>query len=165
MDPMQTMPDVKDMATTEYSPKNWLLYYKNVWTRNAIARTIDVQTDAILKAADPEQTVLTDEGQPVAVKQRLEQRKIILQDALNLLEGIEALTAIDEKEFTAKCWSKESLAVAEDMIPKKEVAAEVVKEPTEEGHATNAEGANNEPGADKIEKKEEGAVPDPAATI
>jgi len=159
------MPDVKDMATSDYSPRNWLQYYKNIWTRNAVARTIDVQTDAILKAVDPEQVVLTDEGQPVPVKQRLEQRKIILQDALNLLEGIESIVAVEEKEFVTKFWSKEALAVAEDMLPKKETPAEAVKEPAEEGSAATAEGASNEPGADKIEKKEEGAVPDPAATI
>jgi hypothetical protein len=118
---VQTMPPIKDLVETTLKPRHWLLYYKNTWTRNLVARSIDVATDTVLKKANPDDMVLNEDGsETVPVKQRLETRKMLVQDALDLLAGIEILLAIPEDEFEKTVWSKEALAVAEDMLPKKE---------------------------------------------
>jgi len=120
-DKAQTMPSIKDLVETNMSPRHWLQYYKNIWTRNLIARTIDVQTDMTMKAKNPEEKVVSEDGSKyIAVKERLESRKILMQDAIDLLASIEVLLAVPENEFVAKFFSKEALAVAPDMIPKKE---------------------------------------------
>lgn len=117
MDPIQTMPAHDAMTKAEYTPAEWLTYYKNIWTRNLIARTIDMQSDTLLKASDPKGEVMSDEGRPIPVAARLEHRKILVQDALTLLGAINSLGAIKPDEFIEKFWSKEALAVAPDMIP------------------------------------------------
>lgn len=117
-DPVQTMPTNDTLCNENFTPRQWLLYYKNIWTRNLIARTIDVQTDVVLKSKTPDERVQGAEGNIITAKERLEERKMIVQDALNLIEAIDFLLAIPEEEFEAKTWSKEALAVAEDMIQK-----------------------------------------------
>ena len=110
------MDSFEALAKTEYTFADFLRYYKNIWDRNLVARTIDVQTDTILKAANPDEKV-QHEGQLMLVKERLELRKILVQDALDLIAGIDALAALSPEEYKAKCLSKEALAVAADMIP------------------------------------------------
>jgi hypothetical protein len=115
------MPDISSLCANTYTKKQWLNYYKNVWTRNLMARAIDVQTDATLKAKNPEEIVQTDDQRQVPVKERLEIRKMLVQDALDLIVGIDALLIIAEKdnEFQTLVLSPEALAVAKDMIPVK----------------------------------------------
>lgn len=115
------------LFTNKTTETDWLNYYKNTWIKNSIAITIDVQNDTTLKAIDPEQKVMkydAETGQPtgeyIPVKERLELRKISLQDALDILRAIQELEKTASAEFEAKHWSKEALAVAPDMIPKVE---------------------------------------------
>ena len=117
------------LTKREYSPKEWLTYYKNIWVKNVVARTIDVDTDKVLKATDPEQMVPDNEtGKLIPVKERLETRKIAIQDALDLIAGIDRLLAFykeapegstdTDKAFVEKYWSKDALKVDTDMLPK-----------------------------------------------
>ena len=135
---MQTMPPLDDMIKKEVTAKEWLLFYKNVWTRNAMARAIDILTDKEAKAIDPEQPVAHN-NEIVAVKVRLEDRKIALQDALDIINAVNKLLEIPDEEFDAKVTSKEALAVDEDMIPKEEPTPEVITEAVPEGVTATAE--------------------------
>jgi len=126
---VQLLPDVKDMVKNGYTKSHWLQYYKNLWTRNAVAMAIDVQGDKVRKAEDPEMSV-EDNNQSMPVKIRLENRKIKLQDYLDVITAIDTLMAIEESELDAKVFSKEALAVDEDMLPKAEEPE--VKLPEEE---------------------------------
>lgn len=128
METSTTLPTAAELAKRDYTPQEWLQYYKNIWTRNAVARTIDVKVDEAIKATNPEELVDSDteRGQAVTVKERLEHRKILVQDALDLCEAIEKLMQIAPEEFVKSTWSKEALAVAADMMP--ETPAEVTGE-------------------------------------
>lgn len=117
----QFMPHLEVMAKGNLEKKDWLRYYKNVWVRNLTARLIDVETDKVMKAADPEQVVLLDDGQSVPVKVRLEHRKIMVQDAVDLIAGIDLLMALSDEELDKKAMP-EALVVDEDMKPKAEGA-------------------------------------------
>ena len=121
MDPMQTMITMDALTKNDYTPKMWLTYYRNVWIRNTVARSIDVVTDQKLKKEDPEQMVEeAGTGQIIPVKQRLEARKIAVQDGLNIIAGIDRLLTLPaDVNFEEKYWSKEALAVDEDMLPPK----------------------------------------------
>lgn len=123
-----TLPTSAELAQRDFTPQQWLQYYKNVWTRNAVARTIDVKVDEAIKAINPEEPVDSDtqRGEVITVKERLEHRKILVQDALDLCDAIEKLMQIAPEEFVKLTWSKEALAVATDMIP--ETPTEVINE-------------------------------------
>jgi hypothetical protein len=116
-DPVQTMPHLETLIKGSYNIREWLHYYKNIWVRNLTARLIDVETDKVLKQQDPEQLVPSHDGREMVVKERLEYRKMLVQDAVDLIAGIELLIAKSDDELKSAC-SKEALAVAEDMIPK-----------------------------------------------
>lgn len=121
MDPMTNMITMDILTKKEYSPRDWLIYYKNVWIRNTIARTIDVDTDRALKNVDPETMVdVPENGQVVPVKVRLESRKISVQDGLDIIAAIDRLLASlpEGQTFESKYWSKEALKVDDDMMPK-----------------------------------------------
>jgi len=124
---VEVLPNINGMTGKVYTKREWLTFYKNAWTRNAMARAIDVLTDRTLKAENPDQIVESGDDF-VPVKVRLETRKINLQDALNILGGIETLLAIKDSEFDTQILSKEALAVDEDMIPKEAPAPEVTPE-------------------------------------
>ena len=118
------MESFNDLATKDYTYADMLRYYKNIWNRNLVARTIDMQTDITLKAADAEQLV-QHENQMIPVKERLEHRKIMVQDALDLIAGIDALLALTVEQYTAQVLSKDALAVAADMLPPAPKAGDV----------------------------------------
>lgn len=137
MDPIQQIPflSIEAMVTKDYGTRQWLQYYKNIWERNVSARLIDVYTDTVLKAKDA--NMPTDEqdtdvaGRPMfeannaimkPVKKRLEERKIALQDGIDILKGISAVLALDDAAIAKMC-SPEALKVAEDMLPKPPAAA------------------------------------------
>ena len=122
MDPMQTLPPLRAMITENFTLSQWLTYYQNIWTRNLAARMIDVETDAALKTEDPEQEVQMDDGRTVAVKVRLEHRKILVADSLALLSKIDALLALSPDDLKKKT-SEDALAVAADMLPAKAATA------------------------------------------
>lgn len=128
---VQMMPSVKELVTMQFTNKHWLQYYLNIWTRNTMAMAIDVQFDKVMKANNPE-AMVEYEGQLIPVKTRLENRKIKLQDYLDIVAAIKHLMSIADDEFEAKVLSKEALAVDEDMLPKEEVKEELAPEITEE---------------------------------
>lgn len=151
---------VDAMCTKVYTTREWVTYYKNIWVRNLAARIIDVKTDEILKAKNPdmatEDIVQTPQGpRAKLVKERLEERKLSVQDAVDILAGIEAVLALSDDEIAAAS-SEEALKVAEDMLPK---AAEEVKTETETPVAAASEAA---PAAE--EKKDDAAPGAEAAT-
>lgn len=129
---VQMMPSVKELVTMQFTNKHFLQYYLNIWTRNTMAMAIDVQFDKVMKANNPE-AMVEYEGQLIPVKTRLENRKIKLQDYLDIVAAIKHLMSIADDEFEAKVLSKEALAVDEDMLPKEEVKEDALTpEPTEE---------------------------------
>lgn len=115
------MPNLESMVKGKYGVRDWLNYYRNVWTRNLTARLTDVQTDTELKKKTPDETVQGDDGQPLPVKHRLEIRKIAVQDAVNLIGNIDKLLALDDAQLAAT-YGLEALKVAADMIPKADTA-------------------------------------------
>lgn len=117
-DPIPTMPSFDALCKTKFSPQEWLMYYRNVWMRNLTARSIDMAQDTAAKLKNPEEQVPGDDGTPMAVKVRLEHRKILVQDALTLIATIDALLLLAPADFEAKMWTPDALKVAEDMIPK-----------------------------------------------
>lgn len=128
MDPITNMLVLDGLTKKSYSPKEWLQYYRNVWGRNLIARTVDVKCDQVLKATDPDAMVEeTGTGNIIPVKERLEIRKMDVQDALNIVEGIDALIAIDDAKFAETLWSKEALKVDADVMPKEPKAGDACK--------------------------------------
>lgn len=124
MDPVQNMPILDALANKDYSPSQWLQYYKNVWTRNLIARVVDVETDRTIKAANPNEDVQLNDGSTNKIGWRLEERKLQVMDARKLLEVINALIALPESDLLAK-WGDEALKVSPDMIKPKEATPEV----------------------------------------
>jgi hypothetical protein len=117
------MESAEALIKNEYTYQDFLRYYKNIWNRNLAARTIDVQTDIGLKAADPEQAVQHDQT-IMPVKERLELRKILVQDAIDLIAAIDVLAALTPEDYQKQALSKEALAVAEDMLPPKQKAGD-----------------------------------------
>lgn len=113
------MPSMDALAKTKYTPADWLLYYRNIWSRNLVARTIDVYSDKVTKEKNPNETVASDDGAHMPVKQRLEMRKIAVQDALDLIKSIDDLIAQGDK-FEDMNWSDAALAIAPDMLKKPE---------------------------------------------
>lgn len=115
------MVPIEDLINSNTTPRQWIQYYKNIWTRNIIAKVIDIQGDIARKAKDPEDQVEHDEmrGAFMAVKERLEMRKAKLLDWKEILDNAEKLLKMSDEEI-AKLWSPEALAVAPDMIPKPE---------------------------------------------
>lgn len=113
---VQNMPFLQLLVGAKYGPREWLTYYRNIWARNLTARLIDRQSDETAKKNNPDMPVQSDDGREIPVKQRLEHRKILVQDALNLIAAIDALLALDDAALAAT-YSEESLKVAPDMIP------------------------------------------------
>lgn len=114
----QTMPSFDAMAKQEYTAKEWLNFYRNVWVRNLVARTIDVQRDRMLKELNPNKQVqLGDVMMPV--KERLEHFKMNVEDALAILRAIDLLRCLDNDELEEKNWTPGALAVAPDMVEEK----------------------------------------------
>lgn len=114
------------------TPREWLIYYKNIWTRNAVARAIDVNTDQVLKVTTPDAVFLDQNtGQTITVAERLENRKISVQDALDIIAGADRLLATPDEEFEKTYFSAEALKVSPDMIPSP-FAAELTPEAQKE---------------------------------
>lgn len=108
------MPSLDALTHKVYSPKDWLTFYKNIWTRNLVARTIDVQNDMNLKAKNPDEPVEFPTPMGVVeipVKQRLEHRKMLVADALEVLDVIDTILALGEPEIREAYWTEEALKV------------------------------------------------------
>lgn len=124
------MPSTDALLKANFTDVQWLQYYKNVWTRNAVARAIDVQNDRNILAVKPDAEVIEEDHMGVqrgtTIKQRLEYRKLALKDALDIVKAIETLSAIAPENFAKEVFSDEALAPAVDEIK----AVEVTPEPT-----------------------------------
>lgn len=115
---IQQMPTLEEMTKKDYTFKEWLQFYHNLWRQIVIARTVDVQFDTAMKAKNPETAVLNAERTGyIPVKQRLEAGKESLEDGLFLLKQIEYLQTLDDEALAKKYWTEEALALAPDMIP------------------------------------------------
>lgn len=114
----QFLPSVQDMATTDIPSGNWLLFFHNTWRRQVIARTVDVYIDTKLKENDPDQMVghsLNGEAVQTKVKYRLEHRKMKLQEALEVVEAVEALKLLTPEQIHDQFWGEEAMKVAPDV--------------------------------------------------
>lgn len=111
------MESIEALTTKNYTAADWALYYKNVWMRNAIARTIDVQSDMNIFAKNPNQMVQVDSpnGRDMSfcpVTERIEIRKIALQDAIDILQSIDVV--LGTSDITGHYWNPEFLKVSEE---------------------------------------------------
>ncbi len=111
----ETVPSIEQLIGRKVTSKEWLNYYRNVWLRNAVARAVDVKCDSILAAKNPEDMVMEYEvetgaptGEKIPVKVRLETRKLLVQDALDVVESVDALLKEEETSY----FGKEALAPA-----------------------------------------------------
>lgn len=120
---MDSLDLLKDKSLT---PVEWLTYYKNLWSKNCIARVIDVKSDKMIKDKDPMTLVTeydTEFGQPtgreVPVRERLETRKMMLRDAIKIHDSIAVLLddcKNEQIDFNDKYMSEKALAVDADMF-------------------------------------------------
>lgn len=140
-----TLPSVQEMVKNGYSTKHWLQYYINIWNRQSVAAAIDIKTDQIRKAIDPEMEV--EEGhQVVPVKVRLENRKLKLQDYLDIISAAKTLMALPDDQIEEALFGEKALAVDEDMLPKPEEKPEEPKPENIKEVAEVVEGGEAEEG-------------------
>ena len=113
------------MLKNKYTLRDWINFYRNVWNRNLAACLTDVMADTQLLASDPNavttekvtnavgQIMLGENGEVEykTAKARLEERKLSVQNAVDLLAAIDALDALSDDDLT-KAWSPEALAPA-----------------------------------------------------
>lgn len=124
MEQPASLPTMDTLTKVTYTMRDWLMYYKNIWTRNATARLIDVQCDIATKAKNPEELVDGDDGRPIQVKVRLEMRKMALEQALELIGNIDATLSLNDEQLTA-LYSPDALKVAADMLPPEPKAGDI----------------------------------------
>jgi hypothetical protein len=108
------MPSLDALTRDLYTPRDWLRYYRNIWTRNVVSYTIDVEYDTALNAKDPETPVPYNSSVgtvDIPVKDRLENRKEMLSHALATLAAIATLEALTNEELEAR-WSDQALQAA-----------------------------------------------------
>ena len=116
---MDSILSIDVLSTKSLTDKEWLIYYRNVWMRNVVARTIDVDCDTVLKANNPDEMVQNDNPndfnkQFMPVAERLERRKIALADGIKLIASIDRLLAIENIPGTF--WTEDALKVSDDMM-------------------------------------------------
>lgn len=119
MDNPQTTPSTDILTQKNYTIREWLMYFKNIWTRNLTARLIDVNTDTAIKNKNPEEMVMCNDREFRTVKERLELGKISVKEAIAIVNSVNELLALSDEEI-AKKYSDDALAVAPDMVEKKE---------------------------------------------
>lgn len=128
----QVMPSFDAMANTNYSPKQWLQYYRNIWVRNRMGSMCDVMHDG---ARDPQgitgdnvqddlgRVQVDDHNNPVkkTYGQRLEERKEQVKRANGIIEAIDKLMALDDADLEKMMASdSEFLAAIEQPKPVEE---------------------------------------------
>lgn len=110
------MPNPMTMCETLITPRQWVTFYKNLWMRNLIARTIDMQTAAAEVAQDKDQPVQDDETrQAISAADRLERRKMKVSVAVEVIASIDAMLAIIDDAELAKLWSAEATKLTPDV--------------------------------------------------
>lgn len=135
------------MTQKAYTPKEFITYSRNAWTRNLIARLVEVEVDIAMAKKNPEEMVIfqmpmTRELFEMPVKQRLEKNKLLVQEALDYMAAGATLAALDDAGFAQKI-SPEALAPApekkvEETKPAASEAADQLKEKTPEAEQAKA---------------------------
>lgn len=111
------MDNLQDIVSKNYTLKECLTFYKNIWMRNTAARLIDVLCDQKAKAVDPEAPVKDHEtGLDIPVKFRLEKRKMAVEDAMEIVAAAEELLALSDEDLASKL-TPAALSVDKDMMP------------------------------------------------
>jgi hypothetical protein len=126
----QVMPSFDALCTVNYTPKQWLQYYRNIWVRNLMASMTDIAHDSAILAAEPDAVTegrqdLVPDGKGSAVQktmaQRLEERKANARRANQIIAAVDSLAGMTDDELTA--------AIASDSDMLKAIVAPA-KEPT-----------------------------------
>ena len=103
--------------------KEWLDYYEASWTRNVVARTVDMMVDEARVAANPNEMVFvhpgTEDMRQMKIIQRLDMRKQAVADGLEILHSIKSMLALPEGEVESRLWSEEHLKLNPDIQPRK----------------------------------------------
>ncbi len=158
MHEIQDMPSNNEMLKNDYSMKNWLKYYLNIWTRNLAANIIDINTDVQRCAIDPEEMVehYVDRVKTlVPVKDRLESRKAGVAVSLEIIASIQSLLPLTDEEIAAKFLSPEFLAPAEEKVEGEKISEEDGG-PTAPESTGNAPVETTTPEEQPVEEKPEG---------
>lgn len=121
MDNPQVTPSTDILTQKNYTMREWLMFYKNIWTRNLVARLVDVNTDIAGKKINAEEMVLCDDKQYRTVSERLELSKISVKKAKEILASINELMALNDVELVGR-YSDVALAFTPD--PSANVGAE-----------------------------------------
>lgn len=117
MDNFQTTPSFNLLISdVPYTNRQWLQYYRNLWGKNRMALCIDVLTDTHLKSKNKEEMVQHEDGRMMRVAERLEHRKVKVENANNMLVALDALLAMKDEEI-AEVYSEKALEIADDMLP------------------------------------------------
>lgn len=101
------MPSFDALCNTNYSAKQWLQYYRNIWTRNLMGSMCDVQHDSAILAKDPnaESTEMVADGKggarPKTFAERVEERKANAERALGIIAAIDQLVALSDTDLAA----------------------------------------------------------------
>lgn len=106
-------PSNEHLLKNQYSVRDYLNFFVNMWTRSLAAYLIDVEMDTNLKATDPEFKVswqFSEMEQPsfISVRDRLEYRKQSVANARKQITTAEALLALKDDELAAR-YSPEAL--------------------------------------------------------
>ena len=134
-DTMQTLPNNEYMLKKEITLKEALNFYQNTWTRYLASRLIDVEHDRIKASIDPEEIVTHGDKdqygryfeEAMPVRHRLEKRKMLVENALLILQAVGSLIKTPDGDFEAKHLSAEALRVSDAVM--REMAGLPAEEP------------------------------------
>lgn len=106
----QVMPSFDAMCNTSYEPKQWLQYYRNIWSRNLMGSMTDVQHDSAIVAVNPAaltdgQQDLVPDGKGGARQRTLAERANLRREnaerALGIIASIDQLMALSDADLKA----------------------------------------------------------------
>lgn len=129
-DTQQTIPNLSAMVTQDFTIREWLRYYTNVWNRALVARVCDLQFDLMGNPEEPTEEMVQDartgQPRPKLVKERLQERKAKVSAALDLLKAFKeienVLTEGGDSAFVFKYLSEEALKIDESVFAVEEEA-------------------------------------------
>lgn len=130
-DTQQTIPNLSAMVNEDFTIRQWLRYYTNVWNRALVARVCDLQFDLMGNPEEPTEEMVQDartgQPRPKLVKERLQERKAKVSAALDLLKAFkEIATTLDgengETAFAEKFLSEAALKIDESVFAVEEEA-------------------------------------------
>lgn len=110
------MESFEALSSKNFDYKHFLQYYINLWKRNVMARAIDVLCDEKTKVIEGRDYVVELDGRPMTIGERVEARKILVQEAKDIVTAAEELMALGDEELIAKISAEGGLRVADDML-------------------------------------------------